>query len=53
MWILVSVYGAAQDRFKANFLRELVNLAKDDPHPIMIGGISIFLVSNMRKRPFQ
>jgi hypothetical protein len=29
--------GAAQDNFKADFLRELVNLAKDNPHPIIIG----------------
>jgi endonuclease/exonuclease/phosphatase family metal-dependent hydrolase len=32
------VYGAAQDEFKADFLRELVNLAKDNPNPILIGG---------------
>jgi hypothetical protein len=38
IWSLVSVYGAAQDIFKADFLRELVNLAKDDPYPILIGG---------------
>lgn len=49
IWSLVSVYGAAQDEFKADFLRELVNLAKDDPHPIFIGGISICLDSDTRK----
>jgi hypothetical protein len=38
IWSLVSVYGAAQDENKAAFLRELVNLAKDNPHPILIGG---------------
>ena len=38
IWSLVVVYGAAQDAFKADFLRELVNLAKDNPHPILIGG---------------
>jgi hypothetical protein len=27
---LVAVYGAAQDEFKVAFLRELVNLAKDN-----------------------
>jgi endonuclease/exonuclease/phosphatase family metal-dependent hydrolase len=32
------VYGAAQDEHKAAFLRELVNLAKDNPHPILIEG---------------
>jgi hypothetical protein len=38
IWSLVAVYGAAQDEHKAAFLRELVNLAKDNPHPILIGG---------------
>jgi endonuclease/exonuclease/phosphatase family metal-dependent hydrolase len=37
-WSLVAIYGAVQDEFKADFLRELVNLAKDNPHPILIGG---------------
>jgi hypothetical protein len=37
-WSLVAVYGAARDAFKADFLCELVNLAKDNPHPILIGG---------------
>jgi hypothetical protein len=26
IWSLVAVYGAAQDKFKADFLRELINL---------------------------
>ena len=38
VWTLVAVYGAAQEEYKAAFLRELVNLAKDNPHPILIGG---------------
>ena len=38
IWSLVSVYGAAQEEYNAAFLRELVNLAKDDPYPIIIGG---------------
>ena len=38
VWTLVAVYGAAQEAFKADFLRELVNLAKDNPYPILIGG---------------
>jgi hypothetical protein len=38
MWSLVAVYGAAQEEYKADFLRELVNMAKDNPHPILIGG---------------
>jgi hypothetical protein len=29
IWSLVAVYGAAQDAFKAHFLRELVNFAKE------------------------
>jgi endonuclease/exonuclease/phosphatase family metal-dependent hydrolase len=38
IWSLVSVYGAAQEEFKADFLRKMVNLAKDNPYPIIIGG---------------
>ena len=37
-WSLVVVYGAAQDVHKFAFLRELVNLAKDNPYPMLIGG---------------
>jgi hypothetical protein len=37
-WSLVTMYGTVQDEFKANFLRELVNLAKDNPYLILIGG---------------
>ena len=37
-WSLVAVYGASQEEFKADFLREMVNLAKDNPYPIIIGG---------------
>lgn len=40
-WILVIVYGAAQDENKSAFLRELVNLAKDNRNPILIGGTLI------------
>ena len=32
------MYGAVQEDFKAAFLRELVNLARDNPYPILIGG---------------
>ena len=32
------MYGPAQDEPKADFLREMVNLAKDNPHPLIIGG---------------
>jgi hypothetical protein len=38
IWSLVAVYSAAQEAFKADFLCELVNLAKDNPYPIIIGG---------------
>src|SRR5205809_8003699 len=34
-WSLVAVYGAAQEEHKTTFLRELVNLAKDNPYPIL------------------
>ena len=37
-WTLVAVYGAAQDEYKSAFLRELVNLAKNNPQPMLIGG---------------
>jgi hypothetical protein len=37
-WSLVVVYGAAQDKFKADFLGEVVNLAKDNPYSILIRG---------------
>jgi hypothetical protein len=29
-WSLVAIYGAAKEEYKADFLRELVNLAKDN-----------------------
>jgi hypothetical protein len=32
----VAVYEATQDENKYAFLRELVNLAKDNPHPMLI-----------------
>jgi hypothetical protein len=38
IWSLVAVYGAAQDAFKADFLCELVNLAKDNLYSMIIGG---------------
>lgn len=36
--ILHGAYGAAQDEHQSAFLRELVNLAKDNPYPMLIGG---------------
>jgi hypothetical protein len=49
IWSLVAVYGAAQVELKAAFLRELVNLAKDNPYHIIIGGILICSGSLTRK----
>jgi hypothetical protein len=37
IWRLVSVYGVTQDAHKPAFLREMVNPAKNNPHPIIIG----------------
>jgi hypothetical protein len=36
-WSLVAIYGATHEEFKADFLCVLVNLAKDNPYPILIG----------------
>ena len=38
IWSLVVVYGPAQEAAKSAFLCEMVNLAKDNPHPLIIGG---------------
>jgi hypothetical protein len=38
LWSLVAVYGPAQEEYKAALLHELLNLAKDNPYPILIGG---------------
>ena len=32
------MYGLAQEEFKSAFVCEMVNLAKDNPHPLIIGG---------------
>jgi hypothetical protein len=40
---LVAVYGTAQDAFKPAFLREMVNLGKENTYPIIIGGNFNFL----------
>ena len=32
------MYGPAQDEAKTSFLCEMVNLAKDNPHPMIMGG---------------
>ncbi|WVZ64632.1 LOW QUALITY PROTEIN: hypothetical protein U9M48_014126 [Paspalum notatum var. saurae] len=37
-WVLVSVYGPAQDQFKCNFLSELAQLCSKEALSILIGG---------------
>jgi exonuclease III len=37
-WILVSVYGAAQDSRKPEFLSELVRLYDNETKPILLAG---------------
>jgi hypothetical protein len=50
IWSLVSVYGATQDVHKPAFLQELVNLAKDNPHPIIMAGILTCLDTLTRRQ---
>ena len=38
IWVLVSVYGAAQQEFKEAFLSELVHVCTKETLPILIGG---------------
>ena len=49
IWSLVAVYGAAQDEFKSAFLKEIVNICRENPHPMILGGISIFSDISRRK----
>jgi endonuclease/exonuclease/phosphatase family metal-dependent hydrolase len=37
-WILVGVYGAAQDAHKPDFLAELVRICESDNVPMLVGG---------------
>ena len=37
-WILVPVYGAAQDSHKGDFLAELVRTCEHEPLPMLVGG---------------
>ncbi|SPT19449.1 unnamed protein product [Triticum aestivum] len=49
IWSLVAVYGAAQEEFKSAFLKELVNTCRENPHAMLVGGISIsFGISRKR-----
>jgi hypothetical protein len=41
-WVLVPVYGAAQDAHKAEFLAELARMGDSGSTPSLIGGISTF-----------
>ena len=42
------MYGPAQEEAKTSFLYEMVNLAKDNPHPFIIGGDF-----NLLRYPFE
>jgi hypothetical protein len=37
-WVLVAVYGAAQDEYKENFLAELVKTCANEDLPVLVGG---------------
>ena len=37
-WVLVAVYGAAQEDKKGEFLSELVRICEDETLPILVGG---------------
>jgi hypothetical protein len=37
-WVIVAVYGAAQDEHKAEFLAELVRLCENENLPLLVGG---------------
>lgn len=48
-WILMAVYGPAQDEFKSSFLAELVRACQQNPHPTLIGGDFNILRSSTEK----
>ena len=37
-WVLIPVYGAAQDSHKPKFLSELVCMCESEPLPMLVGG---------------
>jgi hypothetical protein len=37
-WVMVVVYGAAQEEYKPEFLAELVRICEDEPLPMLVGG---------------
>jgi hypothetical protein len=37
-WVLVIVYGPAQDKFKESFLAKLVNMCSHEKLPLVVGG---------------
>jgi hypothetical protein len=37
-WVLIAVYGAAQNEFKEGFLREVVNTVSKETHPVLVRG---------------
>lgn len=48
-WILMAVYGPAQDEFKSSFLAELVRACQQNPLPTLIGGDFNILRSSLEK----
>jgi hypothetical protein len=37
-WVLIAVYGAAQNEFNEGFLRELVHTISNEKNPVLVGG---------------
>jgi exonuclease III len=37
-WVMIAVYGAAQEEHKPAFLSELVRICEDEPLPMIVGG---------------
>jgi len=49
-WILMAVYGPAQDEFKSTFLSELVHTCQQNLLPTLIGGGTSILCATVRKK---
>ena len=54
-WILMAIYGPAQDDFKSTFLAELVRAYQENPLPTLIGGDFNILCKSSQKtnNPFN
>lgn len=48
-WILMAIYGPAQDDFKYTFLAELVRACQENPLPTLIGGDFNILYKSSQK----